>query len=174
MPAARVQHAFGHAALVLGDDRYLATTRQLVTFIEAHLVREGSRLWRTARAGRSHTPAFAEDYFAVADGLLVAHAALGEGRPLQMARSLVDTAVREFWDDEAGTFVDTSGEHDRTVAQPRGLIDNASSQEHQIALLWQAIEKLSAANQQAKDCVPCDAAIKEQFEAGKLNELVGK
>ena len=56
----------------------------------------------------------------------------------------------------------------------RGLIDNASSQEHQIALLWQAIEKLSAANQQAKDCVPCDAAIKDQFEAGKLNELVGK
>jgi serine O-acetyltransferase len=56
----------------------------------------------------------------------------------------------------------------------RGLIDNASSQEHQIALLWQAIEKLSAASQQAKDCVPCDAAIQEQFEAGKLNELVGK
>jgi len=55
----------------------------------------------------------------------------------------------------------------------RGLIDNASSQEHQIALLWQAIEKLSA-NPQNKDCVPCDAAIKEQFEAGKLNELVGK
>ena len=56
----------------------------------------------------------------------------------------------------------------------RGLIDNASSQEHQIALLWQAIEKLSATSQQAKDCVPCDAAIKEQFEAGKLNELMGK
>ncbi len=35
----------------------------------------------------------------------------------------------------------------------RGLIDNASSQEHQIALLWQAIETLSA-NPQTKDCVP--------------------
>ena len=55
----------------------------------------------------------------------------------------------------------------------RGLIDNASSQEHQIALLWQAIEKLSA-NPQNKDCVPCDATLKEQFEAGRLNELVGK
>lgn len=55
----------------------------------------------------------------------------------------------------------------------RGLIDNASSQEHQIALLWQAIEKLSA-NPQSKDCVPCDAAVTAQFEAGKLNELVGK
>ncbi|WCM89824.1 serine O-acetyltransferase [Acidovorax sp. NCPPB 3576] len=57
----------------------------------------------------------------------------------------------------------------------RGLIDNASSQEHQIALLWQAIEKLSANPQApAKDCVPCDAARQEQFQADKLNELVGK
>lgn len=55
----------------------------------------------------------------------------------------------------------------------RGLIDNASSQEHQIALLWQAIEKLSA-NQHAQGCVPGDAALKEQFEAGKFNDLVGK
>ncbi|MDA8448041.1 serine O-acetyltransferase [Paracidovorax valerianellae] len=57
----------------------------------------------------------------------------------------------------------------------RGLIDNASSQEHQIALLWQAIEKLSANPQApAKDCVPCDAAREQQFQADKLNELVGK
>ncbi len=55
----------------------------------------------------------------------------------------------------------------------RGLIDNASSQEHQIALLWQAIEKLSACVKTG-DCVPDDAALKEQFEAGKLNDLVGK
>src|SRR5574343_1802205 len=55
----------------------------------------------------------------------------------------------------------------------RGLIDNAASQEHQITLLWQAIEKLSVL-QKTQDCVPCDAALKEQFEAGKLNDLVGK
>ena len=56
----------------------------------------------------------------------------------------------------------------------RGLIDNASSQEHQIALLWQAIEKLSSGPQQTRDCVPRDAALQEHFEAGKLNDLVGK
>ena len=55
----------------------------------------------------------------------------------------------------------------------RGLIDNASSQEHQIALLWQAIEKLSDCVKTG-DCVPDDAALKEQFEAGKFNDLVGK
>ena len=39
--------------------------------------------------------------------------------------------------------------------------------------LWQAVAQLSAA-QQAPDCVPCDAAREAQFEAVRLNELVGK
>ena len=55
----------------------------------------------------------------------------------------------------------------------RGLIDNASSQEHQIALLWQAIEKISAARKDG-DCVHIDAAKTESFEADKLTQLVGK
>ena len=55
----------------------------------------------------------------------------------------------------------------------KGLIDNASSHEHQIALLWQAIEKVSQAKK-GEDCVPDDAAVKENFEADKLTQLVGK
>ena len=55
----------------------------------------------------------------------------------------------------------------------RGLIDNAGSQEHQIALLWKAIETLQS-NRLATDCVPGDAARSEHFEADKLNQLVGK
>ena len=57
----------------------------------------------------------------------------------------------------------------------RGLIDNASGQEHQIALLWHAIEKLSEPlTADNRDCVPKDAALHESFEADKLNQLVGK
>ncbi|WP_374665662.1 serine O-acetyltransferase [Ramlibacter sp.] len=55
----------------------------------------------------------------------------------------------------------------------RGLIDNASSHEHQIALLWQAIEKLQT-QRKAGDCVPLDAQVRENFEAEKLTQLVGK
>jgi serine O-acetyltransferase len=54
----------------------------------------------------------------------------------------------------------------------RGLIDNASSQEDQIALLWQAIEKISQA-QAVPDCMP-NAAQSEKLDTKKLNELVGK
>jgi len=53
----------------------------------------------------------------------------------------------------------------------RGLIDNASSQEHQIALLWKALEQLCTQQQVP---MPGDAAKTEAFEADKLNQLVGK
>jgi serine O-acetyltransferase len=55
----------------------------------------------------------------------------------------------------------------------KGLIDHASGHEHQIALLWQAIEKLSA-QRKGEDCVPLDAQVQENFEAEKLTQLVGK
>ncbi|MDP1900886.1 MAG: serine O-acetyltransferase [Rubrivivax sp.] len=56
----------------------------------------------------------------------------------------------------------------------KGLIDNASGHEHQIALLWQAIEKLSARSRElpAEVCVPTDAHTTETFDAEGLNRLV--
>jgi serine O-acetyltransferase len=56
----------------------------------------------------------------------------------------------------------------------KGLIDNASTQDHQIALLWQAIEKLSGVVRElpVQDCVPQDAQRKECFDADGLNRLV--
>jgi len=55
----------------------------------------------------------------------------------------------------------------------RGLIDNASSQEHQIAMLWQAIGTLSE-GRASGDCVPADACRGGDFKAEKLTQLVGK
>jgi serine O-acetyltransferase len=58
---------------------------------------------------------------------------------------------------------------DDPVAQAmRGLIDHTSTQEHQIALLWQAIERLSPSN----GAVPGEAQTTEAFDADKLNQLV--
>jgi serine O-acetyltransferase len=56
----------------------------------------------------------------------------------------------------------------------KGLIDNASGHEHQIALLWQAVEKLSARSRElpSEDCVPADAHTTESFDAERFNRLV--
>ena len=64
---------------------------------------------------------------------------------------------------------------DDPVAQAmKGLIDNASDHEHQIALLWHAIEKLSAVARElpAGDCVPQDAHTTEKFDAEVLSRMV--
>lgn len=53
----------------------------------------------------------------------------------------------------------------------KGLVDNAASQEHQIALLWQAIQKLSH-GRSAQERVPSEAHTTEQFDAEQLNQLV--
>jgi serine O-acetyltransferase len=64
---------------------------------------------------------------------------------------------------------------DDPVAQAmKGLIDNAAGHEHQIALLWQAIEKLSARARElpADPCVPQEAHTTENFDAERLSRLV--
>lgn len=55
----------------------------------------------------------------------------------------------------------------------KGLLDHSSGHEHQIALLWQAIEKLSGQLADS-DCVPKDANRKESDETHKLKELLDK
>jgi serine O-acetyltransferase len=63
---------------------------------------------------------------------------------------------------------------DPTAQALKGLIDSASGHEHQIALLWQAIEKLSVRARELPDvgCVPQDAQTSEQFDGERLARLV--
>ena len=68
-------------------------------------------------------------------------------------------------------------QEDDPVSQAlRGLVDSAAGQDHQIALLWKAIETLSAQrpSERPGNCVPKDAARSECFEAEKMNQLLGK
>jgi uncharacterized protein YyaL (SSP411 family) len=125
--------ALAAGALALGDDELAAATRDLVEFVREALVHDGDRVWRTTRDGRGHTPGFAEDYVDLADGLLAAHAALGGGESLLLARQLMERAIGDFWDEESGTFADTSAEHDATLLRPHGLLDNPTPSANAVA-----------------------------------------
>jgi uncharacterized protein YyaL (SSP411 family) len=125
--------ALSLGALVLADDELAAAVGRCVAFVRGRLLRPDARLWRTARGETAHTPAFCEDYAQVADGLLSAYAALGDAADLELAVALMARAVADFWDDESGTFFDTSDEHDRIVARPRSLIDGATPSANSVA-----------------------------------------
>ncbi|MFL6625559.1 MAG: serine O-acetyltransferase [Vitreoscilla sp.] len=83
-------------------------------------------------------------------------------------------AVREATAARLGFSAYGVTQGDDPVAQAmKGLIDNASAHEHQIALLWTAIERVLAEGvAQARDCVPTDAQVDEKFDAEGLSRLV--
>lgn len=96
------------------------------------------------------------------------------GNPARIIKADLE-AVREQAAAKMGfsAYGVTSGDDPVSQAM-KGLIDNASSQEHQIALLWQAIEKLSSGARElpGSGCVPQDAQTVEQFDAERLSRLV--
>ncbi|MDO8376689.1 MAG: serine O-acetyltransferase EpsC, partial [Aquabacterium sp.] len=96
------------------------------------------------------------------------------GNPARILKAEVETA-REDAAAKMGFSAYGVTQGDDPVSQAmKGLIDNASSQEHQIALLWQAIETLSGGARElpGATCVPQDAHTTENFDAERLNRLV--
>ena len=96
------------------------------------------------------------------------------GIPARIVQRSVD-AAREEAAAKMGFSAYGVTQGDDPVSQAmKGLIDNASIQDHQIAMLWQAIEKLAARSRElpASDCVPLDAHTTECFDAEGLNRLV--
>lgn len=96
------------------------------------------------------------------------------GNPARVIDAQAD-AVREATAAKMGFSAYGITQGDDPVAQAmKGLIDHAAAQEHQIALLWHAIETLSARSTERGpgDCVPSDAQTHEQFDAAGLTQLV--
>ncbi len=96
------------------------------------------------------------------------------GNPARIIEADVD-ARREAVAAKMGFSAYGVTQGDDPLAQAmKGLIDNAAGHEHQIALLWQAIEKLGSRTRElpADACVPQDAHTTETFDAERLNRLV--
>jgi serine O-acetyltransferase len=96
------------------------------------------------------------------------------GIPARIIEAQAD-AAREMASARMGfsAYGVTQGDDPVSLAM-KGLIDTASAQDHQIALLWQAIEKLSSGARELplRDCVPSDASKSECFDADGLSRLV--
>ncbi|WP_306599599.1 thioredoxin domain-containing protein [Geothrix sp. 21YS21S-2] len=95
--------AFARGFQVLGEARYLEAAGALADFLRTELWRDGSLL-RTWRRGRGHTPAFLEDYGAVACGLVDLYEAGFDARHLRWAFDLGEILLERFQDPEGGFY----------------------------------------------------------------------
>ncbi len=117
--------AFATAASVLGREDLLEVARRNATFLLSEL-RVGGRLLHTWTGGNAKGDAFLDDYANVIDGLLALHEASLEPKWLEEALKLTAVMLDEFWDKEVGAFYDTGLKHERLVARPRDVFDNAT------------------------------------------------
>ncbi|MGB4358795.1 MAG: serine O-acetyltransferase [Rhodoferax sp.] len=95
------------------------------------------------------------------------------GNPARIIQAELDVKREEVASKMGFSAYGVTQSDDPLSQAMRGLIDNAATQEHQIAMIWKAIEQLNCPRQVAS-IVPLDAATQEHFEADKLNQLVGK
>ncbi len=116
--------AFANAGRRLGRPELVARALELARFIEGTLLTSDGRLLRTARAGQARIPAFADDYGAVADGLLALHHATGDLRHLAEARRLAALALELFHDPLRGGFFLAPADGEELVARTKDLDDN--------------------------------------------------
>ncbi len=89
-----------------------------------HLV--DGRLRRVSRDGvAGEAPGVLEDYGCVAEAFCALHQATGDGRWLELAGQLLDTALAHFADGRGG-FYDTADDAEALVTRPADPTDNAT------------------------------------------------
>jgi uncharacterized protein YyaL (SSP411 family) len=119
--------AFAEAARVLDRPDYEAAAIRNAEFILSTMLKNG-RLFRTwkAQPGQAKLMGYLEDYAFYADGLLGLYQTTFNRRWYQEAQALMEVVLDHFGDKENGGFFDTADDHERLVARPKSLQDNAT------------------------------------------------
>jgi len=110
-----------YAGRHLDEPRYVSAAARAATFILDHMV-DGGRLFRVYREGETKQPAYLDDHAYLAAGLLELHAATGEARWLDAARSLADRMLDEFEDKKNGAFFLTTARHEDMLLRSKSLL----------------------------------------------------
>jgi uncharacterized protein YyaL (SSP411 family) len=122
--------AFAEAAVALrakdpaAAAGYLDVAEAAAVTITGSLLDGDGRLRRSWKDGRATAPGVLEDYADLADGLLALYGTTFDERWFVTARRLNDTILERFAD-PAGGFFDVADDHERLVARPKDLQDNA-------------------------------------------------
>ncbi len=124
--------AFSDAARVLGSDEYLEIAERNAAFIKREL-QTGGRLRRSWKDGTAKLNGYIEDYANVADGLVELYQVTGNVDHLVDAKTLADTMISEFWDEENGGFYFTSNDHEELIVRNKDFFDNATPSGNSVA-----------------------------------------
>jgi uncharacterized protein YyaL (SSP411 family) len=112
------------AARAFGRDDYRDAAIRAASALFDSLVHDG-RVLRSSKNGK-RIAGYLEDHASLGLAALAIYEISFDEQWLDRARTLGESIVNWFWDDEGGAFFDTSSDHEALITRPREIADNAT------------------------------------------------
>jgi len=116
--------ALAEAGAVLERDDYLDAARACAEFVWADLRDPDGNLLRTYKDGRAHLSAYLEDHAFLLEALLTLYESTFEPIWFDRARSLAETILERFADEQRGAFFSTADDHESLIARRKEIGDH--------------------------------------------------
>ncbi len=133
--------ALSHAALYLGDDKYLDEATQLGNWIWDNMYKEG-QLYRIYARGKGSIPAFSEDHATLIDGYLALYDVSREKTWLDKAMELAGRCMDLYFSQPKNIFEFSSREGEALIYQKADISDDVISSANSILCI--ALAKLGS------------------------------
>lgn len=114
---------YAEAFLVFRDESYLAAAEKTMAFLLGTMW-DGKRLYRIYKNGKVSIHGFAEDYGALCEALIKLYEASDKEAYLHLSKSVMEAAIKEFYDEEKGLFYFKSKYEDQLIARKIDLNDD--------------------------------------------------
>ena len=126
--------ALAKGFIVLRKELYLERAATCADFIWKTLWQDGSLL-RVYKDGRARFNGCLEDYAYFLEGLVALYEASLEPQWLEKARTLAQSMIDRFWDEDGGGFFMTANDHEILVARLKNSMDDAMPSANAVAAL---------------------------------------
>jgi uncharacterized protein YyaL (SSP411 family) len=109
---------------VFGEQRFLDAAIKNATFLMENATKNGHRLNRNYKGGKSVINAFLDDYGLMSEAFTALYQATFEEKWIIEAKAYTDYALKHFYDDESGVFNYTSDIDPPLIARKKEISDN--------------------------------------------------
>ena len=125
--------ALARVAAVFEAPRYAEAAGRAADFVLDRMVSDG-RLLATWGKGRAQLIAYATDYAYLIEGLLELFQATGDFQRLRQAESLMEAAIRHYWDGRDGGFYFTADDAEQLLVRSKTVQDGATPAANSVML----------------------------------------
>ena len=127
--------SFALASQILKNEKYLEVAVSAADFILDRMRDDSGLLLHSYKDGRAQQPGFQDDYAFLIGALIDLYEATFQAKWLEIAESLCEDMVDQFWDEKEGGFFFTGVHHESLIVRSKNPYDNALPSGNSVGVL---------------------------------------